>query len=275
MSRSNYKTIFRLKVCHSYFSNGICKDLVFVPGSSTRKLLERYRFDFKKLPDGFECFINTTYSPQAFLNSITCATGKTYFDFDIETTNSFYNYTNLSTSNLNQLVYSSSNIISNNESYIINAETAEETGNCFAKLKIFFNDILKLMSSELPALLSIHFEARATQWQYYIINRSEVPLKNPAVSDKTGISFSGPENVTMPTGEKALLFTSGTTLLPLKEDSNYRFNLINISGSTAYATMKPTEKIIYKNLPNPNPDTMGFTNPDIANMLSSPMFVYL
>ena len=72
---------------------------------------------------------------------------------------------------------------------------------------------------------TINFSARSTTWRYYVINRKPEPIGSSAVVDVQGkINFSGPENTSLPTGEEATAFTSGSPIA-LAQSPNYEFSL--------------------------------------------------
>jgi hypothetical protein len=144
-------------------------------------------------------------------------------------------------------------------------------------LKISLSDILKYQNKDGALQMQIEYTARATQWQYYIINRSLVKLDNPAVTGKSDIAFEGPANVTIATGQAALLFTSGKNLIPLSECPKYKFDLVNSSGATQDngSRSKKAGKIIFKGLPHPQPGRFGSLIVNGKGQVSSPIYLYI
>ncbi|GGB79254.1 hypothetical protein GCM10007424_19270 [Flavobacterium suaedae] len=270
MRKSNYIPVFSLSVSHSYFADGICRGINFQPCGTTLLLTDRYNFKYRSLPDGFAWYAGTADTLEQFLNSIAKTIGQTYFEFEITVTPNFYNYTTLPENTINEQVYNSNNATDN----ILNSVSTGESGNCFGKLIINFDDILKVNTTENPASYIIQFEAKKTQWQYYIINRSKVECNNLAITGKENITFQGPDTITTAGGEQAILFTSGDVLIPLKEKPEYSLSLISQPEQTN-SKIKSSNKIIYKGLPTPTPDNIGFAKGNKLDSIASPMYVYI
>jgi hypothetical protein len=274
MIRSNFQIAFSVEVSHTYFKENVCKCLQFNPGSVTRALIRRFDLRIRKRISGFDFYINTRSSLNSFLKYIGTATGQTFFDFDIVTiTPAFIFFTDFPANWLGQLVYdsiSASNIYSGNKAQLTPDMVSETKASHVGKLRIYFQDIINQGYTQ----FAINYMARATQWQYFIINNSSIPLQNPSISGKTDISFVGPEQVTMDTGQKALLFTSGENLIPLTEVPKYKFNLLN--NAVLQAGQKPSSvKVIFKGLPTPDPIRIGAAMNGNTIQVVSPMYVYV
>jgi len=244
----------------------------FKEGKATAELSKRFGLKRRDTINGFELYADTSGTIPAFLNYISNTTRATYFDFDMETTDdAFRTFTESPLGWLGQFVYDSqSESNTNNEGVTqLNADISPDfNAKCIGSLKINFGDLIK----QPYAQFVISYTARATQWQYFIINRSAVKLDNPAISGKNEIRFDGPEAVTMDNGQKAILFTSGSNLLPLSKVSGLRFDLVN--NSVQADSQKSSSKIIFKGLPNPDPTRIGTVNGQ-ASQLASPMYVYI
>ena len=270
MINSNFKSVFTIQVWHSYFSDGVCKGLQFIPSELTKELVKRYGFLNRKTVNGFEWYANSTTPLLDYLNSITKATGQTCFEFDIVTNSQlFYTYTDIAQNWKGQFLYSSKQTVPNKEKNTLQLTPTLKEGNTtvLGKLTLFFDDLTASENSK-PAPYSIQFDARATQWQYYIINRSTKAENNLEIKGKTDITFSTPQEVSIASGEQALLFTS-LSPITLQEKPIYKFNLV----STNSTNTKLSNKIIYKGLPNPDPRNVAIVQN--INQLASPMYVYI
>ena len=272
MIRSNFQPLFKITVSHSYFEQGICQCLWFKEGKATADLSKRFGLKRRDTINGLEFYADTQATIRAFLNYISSTTKATYFDFDLETTDdAFRTFTESPLGWLGQFVYDSQNESNTNDRGItqLNAELSPDfNAKSVGSLKIYFSDIIKQGFAQ----FAISYMARATQWQYFIINRSAVKLDNPAISGKNEVKFDGPETVTMDNGQKAILFTSGSNLLPLSKVSGLRFDLVN--NSVQADSQKSSSKIIFKGLPSPDPIRIG-TVQGQSNQLASPMYVYI
>ncbi|NDI99680.1 hypothetical protein GWA97_11385 [Flavobacterium sp. LaA7.5] len=271
MINSNFQSIFTIQVWHSYFSDGACKILQFIPATATRQLVKRYGFLNRKIDNGFEWYANTTASLPSYLNSIAKATGQNSFEFDIVTDSQlFYTYTDIAPNWKGQFLYSSKQTVTIAEKDTIQLTPTLQEGNTtiLGKVTLYFDDIIALINNSKPAPYSIRYKARATQWQYYIINRNTKPENNLEIKGKTTITFNNPQDVTIKNGEKALLFTSSSPIA-LHEKPLYKFDLVSKSNIGT----KPSVKVVYKGLPNPDPRNLD--NLKDINQLASPMYVYI
>jgi hypothetical protein len=277
MIQNSFKIAFSVQVFHSYFDQDICSCLQFNPGAVTRQLIKRFNFKLKSKINGFDFYTSCNSAIPAFLQYISSATQQSFFDFDITTNNAnFYHFTNLPVSWLGQLIYDSQAKLSTcADGSVQLAETlsANTSNTSIGSLTVRFDDII----NNVPALFTINYQARATQWQYYIINKSALALENPAISGKTDIKFDGPQNVTIESGDQAILFSSGSNLLPLSQIPAYRFDLVNnqLSNSNELSKKTSAAKTIFKGLPNPDPGWIGMVNINTEIQVSSPMYIYV
>jgi hypothetical protein len=281
MIRSNYQIAFKVEVLHTYFENNICSCLQFNWGAISSTLAKRFDLTLKKNLNGFALYVNVKGTLPDFLKRVTQVTNQTFFDFDIYTnTPGFVTFTDLPVSWSGQLMYDSQYELNNLEGNVIelcpNLSNNQNTKS-IGKLTVHFDDILKGIPTEDYTRFSINYKARATQWQYYIINKNALPLNNPAISGKADISFSGPESVNMENGQQALLFSSGDVLIPLSANPAYRFDLVSNPASKNNGNDKKTgsPQIIFKGLPIPDPKRVRGAIINNVNQVTSPMYVYL
>ena len=281
MITSSFKLVFKVAVLHTYFEQSICNCLQFSAGADTLTLIKRFGFKLKNNVNGFELYVNSDSPLNELFKYISNTTDQTLFDFDIVTNNkNFTGFTDLPFNWVGQLLYNSQASTSTADAGIVQlSETLSknQSSPLLGNLKLNFNDILKFSAETNPVQFNICFKARATQWRYFIINKSLVQLSSPAISGKTGIDFTGPENITLETGQQAMLFSSDNTLIPLSERPMHRFDLVNKpSGSTGSSFAKASApKVIFKGLPNPDPSRFGLIEIDKVNQVSSPMYVYV
>jgi hypothetical protein len=172
--------------------------------------------------------------------------------------------------------HAASNIYKEGIVYLDEYFSENESAPDFGSLIIHFDDILKFRADKGYTQFGISFEARSTQWQYYVINKTSIQLDNPAIG-KTDINFTGPQNVVLGNGEQAILFSSGDHLIPLSEIPKYKFDLVNTPATNDRIQIKnkSASKLIYKGLPNPNPERIGITKVNGQNQVSSPIYIYV
>jgi hypothetical protein len=281
MKKTGFTIAFKIEVSHSYFKNNICTCLQFELSAATKKIFDRFGCIIRNKINGFDFYVNATDDLAALFTYIKNVTAQDYFEFDIKNKNPSFNlFTELPADWVGQLTYDSSSGENNvakdtvelKESLSINSGIAS-----FGKLLIYFDDIIKYQNDKKYTQFNIAYKARATQWQYFIINRNAVVLDNPAIVGKVAVDFDTPEIVVTETGQQAILFSSGNNLIPLSEVPVYMFDLVNNSKTNNSSTTKKSTaaKIIFKGLPNPDPDKIGIIKGDIKNEFSSPMYVYV
>jgi hypothetical protein len=271
--KSSFNQIFDVEVTHSYFEGGICKCLQFTPGTTTSQLFRRFDFKMRENISGFDLYCNSQNTIAGLLNYISSITGVSCFDFNIATNaSSFYYFTDLPTDSINSLLYdshSAQNKLANNTIQLA-PESAEDANTVYlGSLTIHFDDIIKLSTIK-GIHFKISYQARATQWQYYIINSSSMQLLNPQIAGKSPIDFTGPEDVVLDNGQQAMLFSSGDKLIPLSILADNKFDLV--SKSAANGNKSAASKIIFKGLPIPDPMR---TSNGTGNKVSSKMYVYI
>jgi hypothetical protein len=279
MIQSNFIKIFSTAVYHTFYDNGKCNCLHFIPSHKTDKVLKKFGFKMNPISNGFDLFSNTTSSLSDLLDYISKTTQQNYFEFEIRCSNpNFILFTTLPIKWLGAINYSSQDPKNqNNNGTITLNQTLEEKlmSPYFGYLKIYFEDLLQNPNSTAPPLFEINFTARATQWQYYFINKNAIPLNNPSITEKENIQFDGPEKVTIQTGESALLFTSNKTYIPLSEKPKYKFDLINKNVSNPPNQKNTNGKVIIKGLPVPDVSRIGIIENNEQNQVASPMYIYL
>ena len=269
---TTYTSLFKITVAHSYYASGICECLHYTATADTKRWMEKYGMLLKLNTNGFEVFTTTNQSIETHLNYIAQVSQNNYFAFaGITSDPNFYNFTNIPMDQLGVLSYTSDN----NENITANETTqlAETFSSAAAtqeavSITITFNDIIRLYKATNNVQFNIQMNARETQWKYYVINNSNQEFKQLAIQSDNDIQFSEPTAVTLQNGQNALLFSSETTKIPLKNTVQYTFNLINTKTTL---TGNRTETII-KGLPIPNPQNVQLNN---DHTIASLLYVYI
>ena len=278
MIQSNYKIVFKVQVFHSYFENSFCNCLQFKPTNETMELLNRFGFKLRNYPNGFDLYTNSNNSLKSLFQYISNTTDQRVFDFDIESDNPGFNcFTNLPADWIGQILFDSSspsNNFENGSLVLATGFSKKMTSLLTGKLSVQFDDILKYTGDKQYADLTIQFETRNTQWQYFIVNKSALHLTNLFIKGNN-IEFNEPENVTIQSGQQALMFSSGEHFLPLSKKPKYRFSLFEHSAEETGTIKKAADKIIFKGLPNPDPLRINIADMNGKQHVSSPMYVFV
>lgn len=279
MIQSNYIKLFTTAVYHTYFDSNKCNCLHFIANDKTEKMLKKFGFKINTISNGFDLYSNTASSLSNLFDYISKTATQDYFEFNIKCSNpNFILFTALPINWLGEITYTSQNDKNQNNNNTVTLSQTLETkaiAPFFGNFKIYFKDILKNQNNTNSLQFEINFKARATQWQYYFINKNAISLNNPSITEKGNIQFEGPQQVTLQTGEKALLFTSNNTDILLSEKPKYKFDLINKNTSTEADQNNSNGKVIFKGLPVPDVSQIGIVANSKTNQVASPMYVYL
>ena len=277
---SHYRSIFRMEVFHSFFENEICKGLTYAPGPNTRQLHERYGLKLNILNNGFQCYLNSPGSPIALLNYINKTTGRSYFEFEIAASDpNFRNFTEFPTNWTGTINYSSLDAIkiADDEKISLHPQFIQNNAAVIlGTIRIYFEDLINFLSINKEPIFQIRFQARKTQWRYFIVKRGEPEPGNLMIDSKSKIGFIDAGKVTLDNGQEAFLFSSADQLLPLSEEPRYNFDLIREPKSTGTSDFaSTTNKIIFKGLPIPNPAQLTIIQQGRSQIMASPMFIYV
>jgi len=279
MITTNYLQVLSLSVAHSYFEGNICTCLQFRPKPLAAELFGRFGFRMRNKLNGFELYTTSTATLRSLFNYITSATGEVFFEFDMLSSRSDFNsFTEIPVNWVGLLEYSSRNITEGDKTLLLKETLSPPvTPSVCGNLKIYFDDLLDETEEGTTPSFEISFSARATQWQYFVINRNSVPLDNPLIKGKADIVFENRGTVTIETGERALLLSSGNALLSLSEVPVYKFDLVNElrSGGNETTTKRTPARTVFKGLPNADPAQSGLISINDKIQVSSPIYIYV
>lgn len=265
MMQSNYRQVFGLRVLHSYFENAVCRCLQFNAAADTASLMKKYDCRMRRTINGFDLYINTPSSNADFFNYVQQVTGQTFFEFDISSIDPhFVFFTALPVNWRGGILYDSGDAENKNADNGVQLH-AQFSGNATAavgSLRVRFDDVVKEVMQ-----FQISFDARSTQWQYFVINKNGVVFDAPAIA-RSAFEFSA-QQVVIDNGEQATLFSSGDNLIPLSEVPKYKFDLVNHSQNSR------APRILFKGLPNPDVKRTGIVRVNGQQEYSSPMYIYL
>lgn len=269
MMQTNYQAAFSVQVLHSYFEEQVCRCLQFAPSPATDKAMKKFDCRMRHRVNGFDLYINSKQSLGNVLNYIKQVTDQTFFEFLITTNDpNFISFTDLPVDWMGIIMYDSGDPHNVQQGNLVqlNAQLVNnDAPSSIANLKIQFDDIV---NKESYPQFRIDFNARSTQWQYFIINKNDLAFDAPAIT-KSEFDFNAAQQVVIDNGERAMLFSSGENLIPLSEIPKYKFDLVNNSSSAR------SPKILFKGLPNPDVKRIGIVNVKGQKEFSSPMYVYL
>ena len=270
---NQYAKILQIIVFHSYFNEGKAKNLILRPSGKTKTLFDNYGLLLRSEEDGIVLLGKKDQEENNQLQYLLNTKGEEEFEIEIYTEDgNFYVYTELPLNKIGELEYSNEEIESGVDSDAKVLKQKFKDTSSTNKLGSIKFDIEELISqtSNGPVTFEIRFEARQTQWNYYIITPSQ--MEGLKIESKSDVSYSGPEEVTLANSSKALKFSSGTELLQLQEYPSQKFNLVQEENSRR-SNLAPN--MILQGLPNANPNKIDITELDGRQVASSEMYVYI
>lgn len=270
---NTYKEIFNLNLSHSYYASGICNVLSYKESEETNQIANRFSIKLQLKASGFSLYTATTQSIEDFLNYITQSTSGSYFEYLVEATNqSFYNFTDIPINTIGYFNYDSGNVTESENEIILQSSFIETSAASEAlRIRIHFSDIITSYKTGNPIQYAIKLTARATQWQYNIINSSGQEFNQLKITSDNHINFEDPEQVTLANGQKALQFSTGSQRISLTDTAKFKVNLVNLKEGA----LANNSQIVFKGLPIPNPDTFTIIEKDDNVYVASLMYIYV
>lgn len=130
--------------------------------------------------------------------------------------------------------------------------------------------IQSLKEGDTPSYrFKINFNNRQTFWKYFLVQKYNDALKNTSiVSKEAEVGFSGPEEVVLGNGVKAVQFTSKTAL-PLHERGAYRFQLKSTKAGMVNG------KVVVETLPLPSVEMIKPETKESNSRIFSEIIVYV
>lgn len=266
-----YTHLFKVMILHTYYMSNICECLQYRANSKTKIIQDKFGFVFKLLPDGFEFYTSSSQPIETYLNYITKVTGATAFEFEgITDYANFYNFTDIPINELGVLSYESdkSKTLSNDIIQLSETFVKDINNQKAITISVKFKDIISLKKSNSNIVFHVQMQARKTIWNYYIINNSHQEYDELTIQGSKEIQFTTPTETTLQNGQKALLFSSDSTKIPLKNEATHTFELVN----TKKTISGDRKEIIIKGLPIANPQNLQIQN---DHSIASLIYVYI
>lgn len=272
-----YQKIATLSLRHSYYKDGYCQSLLVRPIGQTQAMLERYGMGWRRVHAGFCELILSHPRPVELLSYL--APEYHYFEFSLHLEDEvFFRVTELPLNWLGQLFFETDASSDANENPIRLPQQLME-GNRNGRvgtIRIGLPDLLRSLPTGKPVNYEISWQARSSQWQYFVINRSRMPTKGLQIRSSGDHRFANGKQVVLPNEEEALLFVSEGDPIPLRQAPPYQFDLVKYtSHSFEKGNTASREQVIYQGLPFPHHESIGIVREPDRSLMTSPMFVYI
>lgn len=269
---SNLSLLFSITIEHSYYVDGICQDLMYIPSSATQNLMNKYTLYLQKTPEGFSFYTSTDQQIKDFLNYLETTDSETSFSFDVTSTDPFFTvFTEYPINEVGIFSFNSSDTSKEGDVTILNRKfISSPMATVSFTITIGYDAIIRFRESGNNPDYNIKFDARKTQWRYYIINGNSQHFEKLEIQSDSDIQFEGPTEVTLPNGQKAFLFSSGLSKLPITQKATHKFNLIG----TKISLGNTRTETIMNGLPIASTTIETYTEGD-TTQVASPLYIYI
>lgn len=243
--------LFYLRISHGWYKNGIVPNLALEADQYTSMIMLRYGLSWHTTVNEFRLHSRQDVDMLTLLTGLAHATDDAPLRFKV-----IMDYTHMA---MITHMFSMEKAKLHFSTRFSSIEENVSTGKNSRKLQPQIVNVVNavevwLYPSDLvqafPAFdWSIHFDAHALPWAYYIINRSQIKLEQPLIKHKNGLTLLNEKEVYLPDGSLGLRFDSGDVNLSFKEVSTEYFGLydrINLPFSD-----QTTEICVMRYLPTP------------------------
>ncbi|MFT5890101.1 MAG: hypothetical protein ACI9Y7_000190 [Dokdonia sp.] len=270
---SNVSLLFSIGVEHTYYADGICKDLQYTPSLETQKLMNRYSLYLQTIPEGFSFYTTTDQSITDFLKYIKTTDDATSFSFDVTSMNQdFTVFTDYPITSVGAFYFDSVNTTIIGGSTVLNGVFEPSSMSLVSfTITIDYDAIIRFRESGNNPRYSIQFTSRKTQWRYYIINNSNQHFEKLEIQSNSDIQFEDPIEVTLPNNTIALLFSSGSVKIPLEENPTHTFNLV----ATKTSLGNTRTQVIIQGLPIAKSNSIETYTEGDTTYVASPLYIYI
>lgn len=222
-----YQALFTISFYHSFYTNDLWAGLTIEPDKETQQFLSKYNMLWQVVNNEFTLYYHSVDSNPGFLEYVSSLRedDPLVIHFSVSESN-FPIITDVPLSWKGQLLYSTKNAKSDVESSELLTEFSSECTGSTGKICLYFKEFLQENGTTKPKSYSIRMKARATMWRYIIVNRTGFPANQLRIKSSDGIVFSGPTEVTTPSGEVAWQFSSGLKTFPFSESPEKGFDLV-------------------------------------------------
>ncbi len=277
---TSYKILCAINISHTYFEVGVANGMTLKPDRLTDQILKKYRFKLNESINNLMLYSVSDQSIGNQLGYIESVTGQDHFTLDIySSTQAFYVYTELPEKWKGTIQYNSGDSEktegSKGMTLIPDYELTTQSA-IVGQVKIYFSDLIRESETQSAIIYNIHFTARKTQWNYYVVNKSPQKMNEPFIKVDGEVTFNSAQPVTLITGEKALLISSGDNYIPMRFRSDQKYDLFDYSGHSGLSQdTSKREKKILSGLPIASPAGTIPVVKDGQHIFTSVIYVYI
>lgn len=280
---NGFELLFEINFFHQYYDRGVMKEIQILPDPKTRTWINRYRLLVRQGQGKCSLYYPAEFEEGGLIQSLGNTMGEEPFLFFMVTENPFFAlFSDLPTNWCGQLRFSSRKTnVEADQSIVMEMQLERQTtwrAGVTGTISLYPNDLFAGTGDKRKCKYSIKIMARSTHWFYYLLNRSQLKLAHPVITNHQGIEFKEPERVTLPNGEEALRFTSGDEKFLLQETPKIKMDLVNYPESqnkNAYGGTASKARTLIKGLPVPGIEQIGVLEQEGKQFTYSEIYVYL
>jgi len=266
---------------HQYYDDGIWHHLSIKPESRTEVFMQRYRLLLLQTEQSVGLYYDGTGAFAGFMAALTDLLEGRDLCFYLHNTDPYYaNISDLPLDWAGQLNYHRQDVSPDPQTPSIqplNRQLAQRSlslSGVIGQVSIAATD---LQREQAPTFV-IQMGTRHTHWHYTICNRSQRTYQQLSVHNGHGFVFDSPQAVSMPTGEAALRFSSGTRTIALQQSIRQPFSLVHLmAGADAHSAANGlNSQALIQGLPIPQTDQLRIEHRSGGQpYVYSPMYVYI
>ena len=252
---AHYIPLVGLRFFHSWYAGGVLRDFSVQPNAATTRLMKQFQLISRSNGNAFGlyCLAN---KPR-LLKSLRAAMNRQPLVLELHAQAAgFYAFTELPMHYRGPLVFDSRQTSGPSSAPVLMLQTptAPPPESSTAVISLWDDALFDAGGAPRNREYRIELEARKTQWRYYVVNRSRTRLANSAVQSSNGLVFDTPVPQELPTGEQALMYSSGANLLAYAERPQNHFNLVinNAPEKQAKHAAATGSRILLAGLPIPS-----------------------
>lgn len=211
MSILRYHKLFEVSITHAYYQNGVFNDLMVHSDAQTERMMQQYGLLLNVSRQGFEIHSSSRLAAKDldyFIKQVAPCLA-----FDLYSSNQWYtNFTQIPLDKLTFFSFSSKLQRADGKQLTPDLKEEKSQSGKIGRVALYFESLIS-SKEVVPVKYQLHFEARSCRWQYCLINRNSSDSGAFTIKGADGRPFTGPETVTTPNGENALLYTSSADYL--------------------------------------------------------------
>lgn len=273
------KQLFQVALFHRYFADGVFRSCELVPDEATSAVLQRHALVLRTGPGQIGVYCDSSKAPSTLLGYLNERMAGAPLQFLLTTDETWFaQVTDLPLDYVGQVALSTSSTrLADNTKQIALVPAfgprAINRPGVIGMVSVFLADCLAAGGQD-PSYRA-DFQARVLHWQYYVVNRSERKLHKPVICNEERMVFDPPVPITLPSGEAALSFSSGSMQFPVQEDADMAFDLVDHLPGSRDTQAEEIEHCLIRGLPTPDGTNLKVRQAAQSAYAFGEMYVYL